>query len=132
MKAKLPFIKEVNITHVIVELPVRYEEEDITNDFPLRRGDMWAAKIEMDTGQIECWPVGKSGRLNMKVCDEGIYQLIDENGMQLAKIQDYVPHGVIPGRYGDYVDLHINDQGIITNWPKKPDVVRFLRREEEE
>jgi hypothetical protein len=123
---------EIEITHIRVELPVRYEEDDIPNDFPLRGKDWWMAKIEIDTGKIEGWPIRESGYLHMKVCDEGTYKLFDEKGFTVATIeQNYVPHGVIPGEYGDYVELKINEQGIITNWPKKPDVSAFFRKEEE-
>jgi hypothetical protein len=45
--------------------------------------------------------------------------------------QNYVPHGLIPGEYGDYVSLKINEQGIITNWPKHPDIREFIKGEDE-
>ena len=43
-------------------------------------------------------------------------------------VQDYVPHGVVPGEYGDYVILKI-DKGRIVNWPAKPDVSEFFNQE---
>ncbi len=120
---------EINIIHVI--LPVAYEEEDIPNDFPMRRGDMWEANILIDTGKIVEWPQGKTGHLFMKVCDGGTYRLIRNDGSCVAQIiQDYVPNGIIPGEFGDYVDLRINAEGIITNWPKKPDVSAFFGEEQ--
>lgn len=132
MKAKIPTTIEVNITHVLVNLPVRYDEEDIPNDFPLREGKMWNAKIEIDTGKIENWPVGQVGEFYMKVVDEGMYRLLDDKGAVVAAIeQDYVPHGVIPGEYGDYVDFNIDVGGVITNWPKRPDIREFLKQDEE-
>src|SRR3990167_139739 len=131
MRIKIPTTKEVNITHVLVTLPVRYEEEDIPNDFPLRKGETWEALINIDTGQIGDWPKGKSGDMYMKVCDEGIYRLIDNIGGQAAEIdQDYVPHGLIPGEYGDYVFFKIDENGVITNWPKKPNLKSFFKSEE--
>lgn len=127
MKTKIKVEQEIEIHAVHVTLPVRYEEEDIPNDFPFRAGDLWETVIEIDTGKVIGWPVGKSGHLHMKVCDEGSYWLLRRDGSCVAKItQDYVPHGVIPGEYGDYVDLKINAEGIITNWPKKPDVAAFF------
>jgi len=129
MKARIPITIEVEITHILVTLPVRYEEEDIPNDFPLRKGDVWSAKIEIDTGKILGWPEGQAGEIDtMKVCDSGSYRLLDANGCIVANIeQDYVPHGVIPGDSGDYVSLKINEAGIITNWPKRPDIREFLK-----
>jgi len=132
MKAKIPTTIEVNITHVLVNLPVRYDEEDIPNDFPLREGKMWNAKIEIDTGKIEGWPMGQVGEFYMKVVDEGTYRLLDDKGAVVASIeQNYVPHGVIPGEYGDYVDFDIDANGVITNWPKRPDIREFLKQDEE-
>lgn len=133
MKALIPTTKAVEITHVLVTLPVRYEEEDIPNDFPLRQGKKWEAKIEIDTGKILGWPEGQAGEIEyMKVCDEGSYALLDASGNVVLSIeQNYVPHGVIPGEYGDYVTLKINEHGVITNWPKRPDIYEFLKGGEE-
>lgn len=133
MKALIPTTKEIEITHVIVTLPVRYEEEDIPNNFPFRQGEKWEAKIEIDTGKILGWPEGQAGEIEyMKVCDSGIYQLLDADGkIVLERTRDYVPHGLIPGEYGDYVSFHINEQGIITNWPKRPDIRQFLKQDDE-
>ena len=132
MKAKIPTTIEVNITHVLVNLPVRYDEEDIPNDFPLREGKMWNAKIEIDTGKIEGWPQGKDAGFYMKVTDSGIYRLIDDKGVIVGEVvENYVPHGVIPGDDGDYVDFDIDAGGVITNWPKRPDIREFLKQDEE-
>lgn len=133
MKALIPTTKEVEITHVLVTLPVRYGEEDIPNDFPLRQGKKWEAKIEIDTGKILGWPEGQAGEIEyMKVCDEGSYALLDAAGNVVLSIeQNYVPHGVIPGEYGDYVSLTINERGVITNWPKLPNICEFLKGGEE-
>jgi len=133
MKVTVPIPTEINLTHIRLELAVRYDEEDIPNDFPLRKGDLWTATVGLDTGRIEGWPQGQSGRLQMKVCDEGTYTLFDAGGRQVARLEnDYVPHGVVPGEYGDYVDLEIDETGIIANWPKRPDVSRFFPGAEEE
>lgn len=29
-----------------------------------------------------------------------------------------VPHGIIPGSYGDYIEMTINEDGIIAEWLK--------------
>lgn len=132
MKAKIPTTIEVNITHILLELAIRYGDEEMPNDFPLREGDLWKAKVEIDTGRILDWPAGRSADLHLKVCDEGTYTLLDENGKLLAKLEnEYVPHGVVPGSYGDYVEFTINEDGIITNWRKKPDVSDFFTKEDE-
>jgi hypothetical protein len=122
---------DIEVSHVLLELPVRYDEEDIPNDFPLRVGDMWYAKVNIDTGKIEDWPQGKEGDIEcMKVTDSGIYTLLAPNGTVVATRQNYVPHGLVPGDYGDFVSLKINAQGIITNWPKRPDLSAFFQDDE--
>lgn len=117
---------------MLLELAVRYDDEDISYDFPMRKGDLWKAKVELDTGKIVDWPAGKSGDLYMKVCDEGTYTLLDDAGQKVAAIeQNYVPHGVVPGKYGDYVDLEISEDGTITNWPRKPDLSAFIEGDDD-
>lgn len=120
---------EVEVTEIHVRLPVRFEEEDIPNDFPLRSGKVWAARIEIDTGRIIDWPNGKDAELYLKVCDEGVYELRNATGRVAILEREYVPHGVIPGEYGDYVSFNIASDGVITNWPKRPDVSAFFRGE---
>jgi hypothetical protein len=56
MKAIVKVEKEITITHIMITLPVRYQEEDIPNDFPMRYGDVWEATVEIDTGRILSWP----------------------------------------------------------------------------
>jgi hypothetical protein len=129
MKAKVKIEQEIEIVAVNISVPVRYKEEDIPNNFPLRDGEMWHATVDIDTGKIEGWPEGVSGDLYMNVCDEGMYLLIDVHGQYVAKRFGYVPHGVVPGEYGDYIDLKINAEGVITNWPAKPNVSAFFEED---
>lgn len=111
---------EIEVSHILIAVAVRYEEEDIPNDFPLRDGDIWRAKVEIDTGKIEGWPQGKTGDMHMKVCDEGTYTLLSPAGNEIAKLEnEYVPNDVVPGEDGDYIELKIDENGVITNWPKK-------------
>lgn len=126
MKVTIPTTKQVEIKHIYIEAPVRYEEEDIPYDFPLRVGGVWRAKVEIDTGKIIDWPEGRTGDMHMKVCDSGSYTLLDDRGfVVVGRRQDYVPK-IVPGEYGDYIILTIDANGIITNWPKKPDVSDFF------
>lgn len=132
MKVKILIPTEVEITHVRIEVAVRYDEEDIPNDFPLRDGDMWKGTVEINTGKILDWPVGKSGDMYMKVCDEGSYYLLDAEGKEVLSIEgNYVPNNLIPGEFGDYIELNIDKNGIITNWPKRPSLEDFKINEED-
>lgn len=127
---------DITVTHVKLRLPVRYEEEDIPNDFPRRFGEVWDAMVNIDTGEIQDWPSDPRFEkcvLQMKVCDEGVYTLYSYFGDhwdEVAKLdQGYVPHGVVPGEYGDYVHLDIQ-HGKIVNWPKKPNLKAFFNQKE--
>lgn len=129
MKTKIKVEQEIDIQGVGIRVPVRYGEEDIPNDFPLRKGKIWEAFVFVDTGRIRDWPIGKSGTLSMKVCDAGQYFLYDAKGNVVASLDDYCPNKAIPGKYGDYIELEINSDGIITNWYREPDFSQFFSQE---
>lgn len=124
--------REVEVKFVTVRVHVRYGEEDMPNDFPGRKGDIWEVTIELETGQILDWPADAGLRLDwpgsfdMKVVDEGSYFLLDENKKVVAYIEDgYVPNNLLPGEYGDYLNLEISVTGKITNWLKNPSLSEF-------
>lgn len=120
MKYYKKVINEIEIKFLKVKIAVRYDEDDIPNDFPFRVGDMWEAVIDLDLHTVVDWPAGKTGRLSMKVCDEGCYELLTEDGRSISKLDnDYVPNRLLPGEYGDYIDLEIDENGVITNWLRK-------------
>lgn len=121
---------EIEVKSVLIQIPIRYGTEDIPNDFPLRRGDVWEATVDIDTGKIEKWPLGESGQLLTKVCDGGSYTLLDAKGAEVGRVADYVPHGLIPGQFGDYIELRISKNGTIVNWPVSPNLSRFFEGEE--
>lgn len=127
MKVKVKREVEIEIAFVRMSVAVRYEEEDMPNDFPFRNGDIWDVTINIETGVIEGWPAGVQHELHMKVCDEGSYWLLDPERNVVASIEDdYVPNDLIPGSYGDYIEVQIDETGKITNWCKKPDVSEFF------
>lgn len=64
MKTKLKSGKEFEISILKVKLPVRYGDEDIPYDFPLRKDKWWKAKIKIENGKIIDWPKGIAGNLN--------------------------------------------------------------------
>lgn len=127
MKVTIPTTKEIDVKYVMVTVPVRYEEEDMPHNFFGRHGDIWSVLIDVDTGVIQGY-TGAELDLSMKVVDQGIYELLDADHQSLAIIdQDYVPHGLIPGRWGDYIDMEIDATGKIANWKSQPNFEDFFK-----
>ena len=125
MKFTQTIQRDVDVATIEVILPVRYDDEDIPYDAPMRDSKVWRACIDIDEGRVWHWPQGKPLDMHMKVVDGGIYILRDSEGINIAERKDYVPHGIIPGEYGDYVELKIDETGKITNWPKKISLYGF-------
>ena len=120
MKFERKIIETVDVKYLGINLPVRYGDEDIPYDAPQRIGDTWEAFIDIDAGTVLNWPQGKTLDMYMKVVDSGIYTLYTELMQEVACLEgEYVPHGLVPGEWGDYVHLKIDENGKITNWPAK-------------
>ena len=115
-----------DVEFISIAVPVRYEEDDIPNDFPFRKNDIWSILVKTN-GEIVDFPKDIHININMKVVDTGIYILLDKDKNELARIDCYVPDNhSIPGEYGDYLDFKISN-GFITNWYKNPTYEEFLR-----
>lgn len=131
MKAIFKIEKEFDIKKVVIDVSPRYvgdsEDDDMPSDFPGldETKSNWRAVVDVDTGQIEGWPQGDARELHIKVCDAGTYSIYDVNAERVAKIDGYVPNGLVPGEYGDYIILSIDENGFITNWPKNPSFEDF-------
>ncbi len=122
--------KEYTAKYVDVSVPVRYDDEDMRYDAPLRDGDIWKARIDLETKSIVNWPKGKTLDFYMKIVDCGTYRLLDADENELASIeQDYVPNSLLPGDYGDYLSLNIDNNGIIINWMDHADLSNFEKEE---
>ena len=125
---------EVEIKTILIDINIRYvgdsDDDDVPTDFPLLNGSVWQARVDVDTGKIEGWPAGKTKEMFCKVCDQGVYTLYDDENNVITVKDGYVPNGIVPGEYGDYVDLKINREGIITNWPASPDLSSFFEDED--
>ena len=132
MKFHRKIVQAIDVKYLGIRLPVRYGDEDIPYDAPMRNGDVWYATIDIDAGKIVNWPQGKTLDMHMKVCDEGTYDLLNDQHNLVASIHDYVPHSLVPGEpgeYGDYVYLNIDATGKITNWYTMPNLSDFEEKE---
>lgn len=131
---KVEVLKPVEIEVHTVKINVKLYD-DITENIPkflLNKHGEFEIEIEVDTGKVVNWSGIESIRIYDNVCDCGTYTLFDKDGSIIVEvINDYVPNDLIPGSYGDYIDLQISMDGVVTNWPKKPDVSYFFKQDNE-
>lgn len=108
-------VRDVEVCAVRIEVPVRYEEEQVPNDFPGRQGDrltMTWDMINSRRGKIRDWWDRGAFNVVLKVVDEGTYHILGPGDAILRTDTDcYVPHAYVPGSYGDYVELNIQADG---------------------
>lgn len=68
-------------------------------------------------------------RMWAKVCDAGTYTLMDAKKNPLCQICGYVPNKLIPPLekgFGDYIELAIEADGTVNDWPAIPDFSEFI------
>lgn len=126
MKITLKIEKEFDAKFLQVKAGVRYWEdatvngqEDSNGDLiPCRDGDAWCPLIEIDTGRVINWEIGKTADVHYKVCDDGEYVLQDGNHEKIKSLQDYVLSDLSIGEsgFGDYIIMKIDQLGIIEGW----------------
>lgn len=123
---------EIEISHVRISVPLHEDTiEELGERFPLLDGGTWTAVVDVETGRIQDW--NRSGEFSLcdKVRDQGTYELLSPSGSVVGRIEEnYVPNRLVPGEYGDYIELQIKD-GVITNWPKSPEFGAFFGEEED-
>lgn len=117
---------EKTVKYLQAECGVRYWEDATVNGeedtegklIPLRVGDAWCPLIDIDTGIIQDWPQGTTADIHYKVCDAGIYKLLDADKNVVASIDGYVPNMMSPGGsgHGDYVIMTVDPSGRVENW----------------
>lgn len=139
MKIKIKVEKEVEIKYCQLRAGIRYWEDSEVNGvgdtdgtlIPCRVGELWCPQINVDTGVIVNWEQGKTAKVHYKVCDAGSYYLQDEYGEDVLSIEeDYVPNKLIPGEYGDYIIMSIDENGKITEWETPADFSDFINDED--
>lgn len=127
MKFETMINTEYDVRFLKASVEVRYWEaaelngknvSDDNESFPCRNGDKWEPLIDMEYGIITNWIKGNTASVHFKVCDAGIYSLLDDNLKMHVKIEDYVPKMMCPAEngYGDYVIMNISEEGLIDKW----------------
>lgn len=139
MKATITIKKEVEVKTCLVKAEVMYWEDGTVNGIkdedgdliPCRIGDEWCPEIDIDNGKILNWKQGIKADVHYQICDSGSYYLKDHYGNIILSIEDnYVPNKLIPGYFGDYIIMDINENGFITNWNKNPSIEEFYENED--
>ncbi|QIL72268.1 hypothetical protein G7048_19065 [Diaphorobacter sp. HDW4B] len=131
MKVQAQITHDYEVAAIKVSAAVRYwedgkvgESEDTDGTLmPLRNGDLWEPTIDLDTGRIRDWPEGVEADVHYKVCDAGVYTLLDAEGRTLATRDGYVPDLLSPcgSGYGDYIIMKIGADGVIADWDAEID-----------
>ena len=140
MEVKIKTIKEVEVKYLKVDAGVRYWDDATINGIvdtngdliPLRVGDRWVIVIDVETGIIKNWPTGTVADVHYKVCDDGIYHLIDENWNTIIIKEGYVPKilDLYRDSYGDYIIMKIDSTGMIKEWKNDSSLNDFEEDEE--
>lgn len=119
---------EEPVTHLRADCGVRYWEDGTVDGvedadgsrIPCRNGDRWQVDIDLATGAIVNWTPGITAKVHYKVCDDGLYSLLDEHGNIVVQIDGYVPKMMAPADedhgFGDYVVMNIGPDGVIADW----------------
>lgn len=73
----------------------------------------------------------KKGYIHMwaKLCDSGIYTLLDADEQPLCQIAGYVPNALVPPYergFGDYLELTIESDGTLPDWKSELDFSDFI------
>lgn len=126
MKIKLKIEKEYDAKFLQVEAGVRYWEDATVNGvedtegklIPCKDGEKWCPIVEIETGKIINWEIGKTAEIHYKICDDGVYTISDENKIEIKTIDGYVISDLAIGEsgFGDYIILSIDENGIIKDW----------------
>lgn len=127
MKVEVYKLTEVEIHSVRIEVELHDDvSENLPNHLFNDDGEL-DLLIEVDTGKVVSWQGSEPVNIHDKVRDNGVYTLFGTDGLEVGKIDNYyVPNDLIPGDYGDYINLEINADGFVTNWPKNPSVLKFF------
>lgn len=140
MKATVKIKKEVDVRYLKLDAGVRYWEDTEVNGkkdvdlykckgntmpampFTVKVKDepqssiysdcyRWQPTINVERGCIVDWPKGTTANVHYKVCDDGVYHLLDPMKNIILSVESYVPDCI--GEYGDYIVMDIDGDGNI-------------------
>lgn len=125
-----------NAKYLKIEAAVRYwDDAEINGErredgatVPFKNGDIWLPVIDLDDGSIVGWPEGVTAKFHFKVCDAGVYHLLDnEKKIIASRFNNYVPSGLCHGDegYGDYIIFNVDENGKIECYRNSVDFEEF-------
>lgn len=117
------YLGYVKNSYLKVSVKPKYWEDSVfTSDYiPCVVNDRWELLIDISTGVIINWPEDVSAHIHFKICDDGIYTLLDGKFNTIHEdCNIYVPDEfTIEGEgFGDYMYFNISSSGEIENWGK--------------
>ena len=128
----IPYDREWDEYHLITFSDGVMEELETEEDFVIPNYDsenkLMNFTIDLQEGRVVDWNRGEYIRLWGKVCDSGTYTLLDANRRPLWQITGYVPNKLVPPQengWGDYIELAIEADGRIADWPKEMGLSEF-------
>lgn len=103
------------------------DDDDDNPSMPFASKGSWKILIDIEAGVIIDWPNGTTADVHYKVCDAGVYSLLDADRKEVKQLDGYVPSIMCPegNGYGDYVIMKIDRDGKIANFV--PDISDFER-----
>lgn len=105
--------------------PPMFNSEDKLLEYVIDLKERKVLNWDYEDGYLRMWG---------KVCDSGIYTLLDADNNPLWQIRGYVPNRLIPPfdkDFGDYIELSVEADGTIENWLTTPDFSEFIEEGKE-
>ena len=94
-----------------------------------RKNFIFNLEIDLKGCRVQDWkPEYGYWRIWGKVKNYGTYTLLDSNKQPLWQIHGFVPCKLVPPfekGWGDYLDIRVNSDGNIEDWPQTPDYTDF-------
>lgn len=111
---------ELEVDAVRVTAPIRYEEDQAElAGKPGVSGNCLSLVLDLDRLAVRDWPAGETLDLHLKVVDQGTYELLRGDEVVATKAEEYVPR-CLPQQYGDYLVMHVGEDGSIRDWNPHP------------
>lgn len=124
---------KIDVKYIEVFAHARYWEDSTVDGvedtdgklIPCKYQSIWNPIIEIETGKIINWEIGKTASIHYKVCDCGEYKIQDRYQDNKLSYEGYVPRFMCPKEngYGDYIIMDIYKDGVIKDWAFNADMI---------